>query len=257
MNPPTFRKHLTLLAFWAKACKDYLTYQAKHGKAPPTPDDVRADILKAAGFEVTPPPNPFFKLIAKWKKTGKASPFNFVFDPLSDPFYQLFFFTQKVLEHPESHWPAGVAGSKGITELLALLRPIEKQGGRSATVGDLTRITELVETILGGKAVEAKEPLDSSVWQCPKGSIEVPPRLKAPLHDYLTGKTEHKVEENTCPYRIKSDLKKLIQKARKLGFDPPPNMWPKGTKLEGGVGMVYFKDEEDGNARNQGKRKKA
>ena len=257
MNQPNFRKHLTLLAFWAKACKDHLEYQAKHGKAPPSPDEARADIFKAAGFEVAPLPNPYFKLLAKWKKTGKASPFNFVFDHSSDPFYQLFDVAQRVCSFLQDRWPGGVADSKAINDLWAMLRPIVDLGGRSATIPDLKRIAELVESILGGKALEAKEPLDSSVWLCPKGSIGVPPLLKAPLHDYLTGETEHKVEENTCPYKIKSALKKLIQKAKKLGFDPPPKRWPKGTKLEGGAGMVYFNGEEDGNTRNQGKRKKA
>ena len=256
MNQPNFLKHLTLLALWAKACKDHLEYQAKPGKAPPSPDEARADIFKAAGFEVAPPPNPYFKLLAKWKKTGKASPFNFVFDHSSDPFYQLFFFAQKVLLFLQDRWPGGVADSKAINDLWAMLRPIRTHGGRSATVGDLTRIAELVESILGGKALEAKEPLDSSVWLCPKGSIPVPPRLRAPLHDYLNGEKEHKVEKNTCPYKIKWALKKLIQKAKKFGFDPPPKRWPKGTMLKGEVGMIYFADEEAGNARNQGKRKK-
>ena len=157
MNQPNFLKHLTLLALWAKACKDHLEYQAKPGKAPPSPDEARADILKAAGIEVPPPPpNPYFKLLAKWKKTGKGSPFNFVFDNSNDPFYQLFCVAQKVLEYPENHWPAGVAGSTTL-DLLAMLRPIAKQGGRSATIPDLKRIAELVESILDGKALEAKE----------------------------------------------------------------------------------------------------
>lgn len=51
-------------------------------------------------------------------------------------------------------------------------------------------------------------------------------------------------------------LKKLIQKARKLGFDPPPNGWPTAT-LADEEGTIYFNAKEDGNARNQGKRKNA
>lgn len=91
------------------------------------------------------------------EKTGKASPFNLVFANSSDPFYQLFCVAQKVLECPENRWPAGVAGFTTL-DLLAMLRPIASRGGRSATVGDLTRIAELVESILSGKTFEAKEP---------------------------------------------------------------------------------------------------
>ena len=252
MNQPNFRKHLTLLAFWAKACKDHLEYQAKHGKAPPSPDEARADIFKAAGFEVAPPPNPYFKLLAKWKKTGKASPFNFVFDHSSDPFYQLFFFAQKVLLFLQDRWPGGVADSKAINDLWAMLRPIVDLGGRSATIADLTRIIGLVESILGGKSLEAKEPLDSSVWPCPKGNIKVPPRLKKPLGAYLTDLPHISLEKCDYPRDIQSDLKKLIQEARRCGFIPPPNRWPR-CEGKGKGAMLYFAGQEDGNRRNQGK----
>ncbi|RLS97731.1 MAG: hypothetical protein DWI13_04030, partial [Planctomycetota bacterium] len=188
----------------------------------------------------------------------KASPFNFVFDHSSDPFYQLFFFAQKVLLFLQDRWPGGVADSKAINDLWAILYPIETHGGRSATVGDLTRIIGLVKSILGGGQLEAKQPQDLSVWKCLKGSIPVRPQLRAPLHDYLNGEEEHKVEKHTCPYKIKWALKKLIQLARdRYGYEPNPKRWPRGEMLEGGVGMIYFADEEDGNTRNKGKRKKA
>ena len=248
MNQPNFLKHLTLLALWAKACKDHLEYQAKHGKAPPIPDEARADIFKAAGFEVAPPPNPYFKLLAKWKKTGKASPFDFVFDHSSDPFYQLFFFAQKVLEYPESHWPP-MGGS--IRDLLAILCPIEKQGGRSATVGDLTRIIEHANSILSGKALEAKEP--RSAWQCPNGNIKVAPRLQAPLEAYRTGLPDYDLKDCEYPRDIQRDLKKLIQKARDAGYEPDPNHWPRCEGKKDGTTMLCFAGPEDGNRRNQGK----
>ena len=252
MNQPNFRKHLTLLAFWAKACKAHLEYQAKHGKPPPSPDEARADIFKAAGFEVAPPPNPYFKLLAKWKKTGKASPFDFVFDHSSDPFYQLFFFAQKVLEYPESHWPP-MGGS--IRDLLAILCPIEKQGGRSATLVDLERIRELVAVLLGGEPIEAKEPRSS--WQCPNGNIKVPERLKEPLEAYLAGLPDYDLKDHHQPRKVKTDLKKLIQKACDAGYQPDPDRWPRSEGQDGGGMMLYFDAQEDGNRRNQGKRKKA
>ena len=250
MNQPNFRKHLTLLAFWAKACKDHLEYQAKHGKAPPSPDEARADIFKAAGFEVAPPPNPYFKLLAKWKKTGKASPFNFFFDHSSDPFYQLFCVAQKVLLFLPDRWPGGVADSKAINDLWAMLRPIANQGGRSATIADLKRIIEHANSILSGKALEAKEPRSS--WQCPNGNIKVAPRLQAPLEAYRTGLPDYDLKDCEYPRDIQRDLKKLIQEARRCGFIPPPNRWPR-CEGKGKGAMLYFAGQEDGNRRNQGK----
>ena len=251
MNQPNFLKHLTLLALWAKACKDHLEYQAKPGKAPPSPDEARADILKAAGIEVPPPPpNPYFKLLAKWKKTGKGSPFNFVFDNSNDPFYQLFCVAQKVLEYPENHWPAGVAGSTTL-DLLAMLRPIANQGGRSATIADLKRIIEHANSILSGKALEAKEPRSS--WQCPNGNIKVAPRLQAPLEAYRTGLPDYDLKDCEYPRDIQRDLKKLIQKARDAGYEPDPNHWPRCEGKKDGTTMLCFAGPEDGNRRNQGK----
>ena len=73
------------------------------------------------------------------------------------PFSQLLSVALMTLGFADSHWPTGVPGSKVHNDLFAMLRPIAKHGGRSATIPDLTRIAELVESILDGKALEAKE----------------------------------------------------------------------------------------------------
>ena len=156
MNQLDFRKMLTVLACWATAAKNHLDPQAKHGKAPPSPDDARAEIPKAHPIRLSRSPGPYLaKLAMRWKPDQSTS--DFLFESSDDPLYRLSCMAQEVLEVSESQWPGG--GSEASRDLLALLRPIEEGGGRSATIADLKRIEELVESILDGSFV-AKEPLE-------------------------------------------------------------------------------------------------
>ena len=163
----------------------------------------------------------------------------------------------------QNRWLAGVADSKAINDLWDLLRLIEKRaiigikefGRRSATIDDLERIRELVAVLLGGEPIEAKEPRSS--WQCPNGKIKVPNRLKEPLEAYLAGLPDYDLKDHHQPRKVKTDLKKLIQKACDAGYQPDPDRWPRSEGQDGGGMMLYFDAQEDGNRRNQGKRKKA
>ena len=166
------------------------------------------------------------------------------------PFIELYKVVGMTLGFADSQWPTGVPGSKLHNDLFAMLRPIS-HGMRNATIADLTRIIEHANSILSGKALEAKEP--RSAWQCPNGNIKVPDRLKEPLGAYLAGLPDYDLKDHHQPRKVKTDLKKLIQKACDAGYQPDPDRWPRSEELDGGGAMLYFDDEEDGNRRNQGK----
>ena len=159
----------------------------------------------------------------------------------------------------QNRWLAGVADSKAINDLWDHLRLIEKRaiigikefGGRSATLVDLERIRELVAVLLGGEPIEAKEPRSS--WQCPKGNIKVPPRLRPAVEAYRTGLPYISLKDCEYPRDIQTDLRELIQNARELGFDPPLNGWPRCEKQKDGTVILYFAGQEGDNRRNQGK----
>ena len=65
-----------------------------------------------------------------------------------------------------------------INDLLAIPCPMEKQGGRGAVIGDLERIAPLVESILDGKPIEAKEPL--ALVSDPKAKGKDPAKVMVP-----------------------------------------------------------------------------
>ena len=96
MTKPDIRKLLIVLARWAADAKDYLTYQAKHGKAPPRAVELKAEVLQGLGFIVSPSPTPLSDLLTKWRITRKRLVPNPVLGDLSDPFYQLFCVAQSL-----------------------------------------------------------------------------------------------------------------------------------------------------------------
>ena len=269
MTKPDFRKMLKSLARWATSVKDYLEYQARHGKSPPRLDELKAEVLQALGIKVSYLPNPSLALVSKRrKKVGGPFPVNLVFDISGDPFDQLFGVVQSVLEFPEKRWPAGVAGSKGINELWAMLRPIAEQGGRRPNIAELGRVaavvksilskkaiegsgpelggvTKVAKSILGGKPTEAKKPPGFGLWELPKGTIKGFSRLMPSLEAYLTGKKEHDLAGYDYPYQIQSLLKKLIKSAQEFEFKPDPNRWPKVKKQDDGGMILCFHAKED------------
>ncbi len=98
--------------------------------------------------------------------------------------------------------------------------------------------------------VEPPTRLTANGWECPRKTIIVAERLKDPLLAYLEGLSECPVED-TNAYRLKSDLKKLIQQGRKAGFNPPKDRWPRGVNRKGVANRIVFDAPEDGNPRNQ------
>ena len=270
MFQPNFRKMLKALGCCATETRDYLVYQVKCGKPPPRVGELNADLLRSLGFKLLSSPNPAFALLTKWRKIGGLPPVTLVFDNSGDPFYHLFCLAQKVLDLSENHWPAGTVIKE---TLLALLRPIVTQGGRSGTIADLKRIAQVVKSILSGKPIKEKKPRGPgaelgrvtkvvknilsgkrtearktrgfSLWECPKGTIKVFSRLR-PLHDaYLTGEKEHNLAGHDFPYQVSSLLKKLIKSAQEFEFKPDPDRWPRCEKQDDGGMIIRFDAKED------------
>ena len=258
MNQLDFRKMLTVLACWATAAKNHLDPQAKHGKAPPSPDDARAEIPKAHPIRLSRSPGPYLaKLAMRWKPDQSTS--DFLFESSDDPLYRLSCMAQEVLEVSESQWPGG--GSEASRDLLALLRPIEEGGGRSATIADLKRIEELVESILDGSFV-AKEPLEGPAKAlvasvAPVELLPSPPWRNGIAHavkECLLAYLDEKIEDFSPVKTYKKRPEKLAELVRfeiifamnpkkKNPFVPMKGRWPVG-RTAGGIMLITFDGPE-------------
>ena len=258
MTQRDFRKLLIALFRWAKAAKDFLEYQG-NGKLPPRLDDARAEIPKAHPIRLSRSPGPYLaKLAMRWKPDQSTS--DFLFESSDDPLYRLSCMAQEVLEVSESQWPGG--GSEASRDLLALLRPIEEGGGRSATIADLKRIAELVESILGEKPFVAKEPIEDPAKAlvasvAPVELLPSPPWRNGIAHavkECLLAYLDEKIEDFSPVKTYKKRPEKLAELVRfeiifamnpkkKNPFVPMKGRWPVG-RTAGGIMLITFDGPE-------------
>ena len=162
MTQHAFRDLLTVLVRWATDA-----YK------------LQVEFFLANGYECLNPPkplsdqptNPSYQPGTRdWKAEAKTRHEA----NLSDPFYQLGCVADKVLKFPKSLLPAGVTPSEETDELFDILEFVQKSNwnrGRNSTIDRLKRIMELVESILGGKPTEGKEPLGALVSDPQKAPV--------------------------------------------------------------------------------------
>ena len=271
MNQLDIRKMLTVLACWAKAAKVYLEYQS-NGKLPPRLDDARAEIPKPYRNRLSRSPGPYLDNWAmRWRSDQSTS--EFLFDISDDPLSRLSCVAQEVLEVSESQLLPGWGGSKASRDLLALLRPIKEGGGRSATIADLKRIEEVVESILGEEPMEAKEPLEGPAkvevpgvggdaapvasvalvkMSSPPWSKKIAPAVKECLLAYFDEKIEKfELKKGNAYYNHPGKLALLVRKqikkameSKESPFVPLEGRWPVG-RTDGKVMLITFDGGEN------------
>lgn len=169
----------------------------------------------------------------------------------------------RIRDYPGS-LPATVQENrKEFDEIRAVLHSIETDTNRPEP--EVWQRLESLRAQIQDGAIRAREvaetfqdptKLTAHGWQCPNGVVRVQNWLKSPLEAYLGGAPKFVLDSFSNPADIQYGLKKLIRKAREIGFQPPENRWPSARKDISGERTVFFDATEKQNRRNQGNRKK-